>query len=448
VLLELASALRRAGQLATSSAVNDQALAVAAGAADAALIAEAALTYGETGLLQVRHYGTVDDRVVAALARALDATDPSDSVARARLLSGLSLATYYQHSERDRAQDLAREATSMARRLAERTLLASLLVELLLILEDVADQSEQQAAAAELATFDVSELPDDVAPVAVARRARVALNAGHAATLDDDIDRYVQLARQSRLPNERLWSTWTRASVAFLRGRLSEAEQLADQAFALHEQVGSWGGPETYALLMVLVWREQARLAEVAPLVEPMLAQATHPGAAKLRSIFVLERGGNKELAPLLGKDPVPRSRDFTWLTEVCITAEPAAAARLPCAGELYQTLLPYADRVVTMDGPFVCLGSASYYLGLLAEALDKNDDALHHFETALALNDQIGAVPWSVRTRFRLAERLTAVSGDRTAGRRLLVEALELAERHRLTAMQGQVGARLDHLG
>jgi hypothetical protein len=150
----------------------------------------------------------------------------------------------------------------------------------------------------------------------------------------------------------------------------------------------------------------------------------------------------------LLGTDPVPRSRDFTWLTEVCITAEPAAAARLPCAGELYQTLLPYADRVVTMDGPFVCLGSASYYLGLLAEALDKNDDALHHFETALALNDQIGAVPWSVRTRFRLAERLTAVSGDRTAGRRLLVEALELAERHRLTAMQGQVGARLDHLG
>ena len=162
----------------------------------------------------------------------------------------------------------------MARRLGDRRLLATTLVEMLLMLDDAADQTEQLHVAAELASFDRSEIPADVAPTLVARSARVALAAGDASGLEGDIARYAREAREARQPNEVVWSTWAQAAVAFLRGRLSEAERLAGEAFTLHEQLGSWGGPETYALHMVQVWREQGRLDEVGA---PGRA-ATHPG--------------------------------------------------------------------------------------------------------------------------------------------------------------------------
>jgi hypothetical protein len=54
------------------------------------------------------------------------------------------------------------------------------------------------------------------------------------------------------------------------------------------------------------------------------------------------------------------------------------------------------------MDATFLCLGAVAYYLGLLADALDRPDDAHRHFEHAIALNDAIGAAPWSRRARAR----------------------------------------------
>ena len=138
----------------------------------------------------------------------------------------------------------------------------------------------------------------------------------------------------------------------------------------------------------------------VEPVVDPLLAAAVHPSAPKMRAIFAVERGAIHEIATLLGPDPVPRSRDFTWMVDVCITAELAAMARLPCRHELYQTLMPFKGRVVTMDGTFICFGAASYYLGLLAASLGWADRAHDHFDAAIDLNDAIGAIPWSRRAR------------------------------------------------
>ena len=444
ILLELATALRRAGQLADSSSINDEALAVAERSGDLAVLAEAALTYGETGLLQVRRYGTVNEQVVAAISRVLSAIEEADSVLRARLLGGLGIALYYRDDDRERGRNVTRQAAAMARRLGDRRLLATTLVEMLLMLDDVADQTEQLDVAAELALFDRSEIPVDVAPTLVARSARVALAAGDASGLEHDIERYAREARQARQPNEVLWSTWAQSAVAFLRGRLSEAERLAGEAFTLHEQLGSWGGPETYALHMVQVWREQGRLDEVAPLVEPLLSQATHPGAAKLRGVFALERGQPDQIGALLGPDPVPRSRDFTWLAEICVTAELAAAAALPCVDELYRALLPFQHRVVTMDATYICLGSASYHLGLLAHTFGRPDNAAAHFRQAVAVNDAIGALPWSVRSRYQLAKTLRP-SDPRGADDQLRT-ALDVAEAHELVAMRRRLQAELQH--
>ena len=398
LLLELAAAERSAGNLAAGSAVNDEALAVARRTNDPTLMADAALAFGEVGLWQVSRYGTVDEHVVDVIDRALRGLGGGDSDLRVRLLTGLAVALYYRDDERERGLALVREAAAMARRLHEPGLLATSLVELLVMLDTQPDQTDQLAAAAELAALTPLELPREAASGAVLRLARIALASGDASTLERDVDAFARRARAARHPDELLWATWAQVTIAFLQDRPNDAERLAGEAFNLHQGVGIWGAHETYASHIVLIWREQGRLTEVAPLVEPLLARSVHPSAAKLRATIAIERAAPEEVAGLLGSDPMPRSRDFTWLVDMCVTAELAAAARLPCRQELYETLLPFRDRVVTMDATFICMGAASYHLGMLAASLGRHDDARGHLEHAIALNEAIGAIPWSRR--------------------------------------------------
>jgi hypothetical protein len=239
-----------------------------------------------------------------------------------------------------------------------------------------------------------------------------------------------------------VWTTWARASVAFIRGSLAEAERLANIGFTLHNQLGIWGAAETFALHGMLIWREQDRLLELSPLVEPLLAQVQHPGARKLRAYFAFERGAIEEIATLLGPNPMPGLRDFTWLSEMCVTAELCAAAGLPCVDDLYRELLPYKDTVATLDGLFICLGSVSHYLGLLAAAAGRASDAVRHFEAAIATNDQIRAAPWAVRSRMALADLLL---DEPELALQLRKQALGLAELHELPASERRLRELID---
>jgi hypothetical protein len=65
----------------------------------------------------------------------------------------------------------------------------------------------------------------------------------------------------------------------------------------------------------------------------------------------------------------------------------------------LYELLLRYADRVATTY-PEISLGPVSRYLGLLAATTNRSDDAVRHFEDALAMSERIGARPWLAHTQ------------------------------------------------
>jgi DNA-binding SARP family transcriptional activator len=402
ILMELAAAERRAGNMATATDVHDQALTLARRHGDPTLVSEVAIAYGEIGLWQVRQYGVVDENIVAALSDALGRVDDDDTALRARMLSALAVALYYREGDRERCPSLAREAVELARLSGDQSLLAAVLVELMVMLDAVPDDGEQDAAAAELETLIELDLPRETATAVLGRLCRFKLATADGAGFQRHLREFSRRFGSVHHPGDRLWVLWAEASAAFLQDRFADAERLAGEAFHLHQQLGIWGAHETYALHMVLIWREQGRLQEVAPIVEPLLAESVHPSAAKLRGLFALDRDAPSEIGGLLATDPVPRSRDFTWLADVCVTAELAAAAGLPCREELYEMLLPFADRIVTMDATFICLGAASYYLGLLAASLAR-PDAARHFDHALALDERAGALPWARRTRADL---------------------------------------------
>jgi hypothetical protein len=187
---------------------------------------------------------------------------------------------------------------------------------------------------------------------------------------------------------------------------------------------------------MTLVWREQDRLAEFAPAVEPLLQQANLASARKLLAFFALDRGDVDQIAALVD-EPIRETRDFIWLVDMCVTAELAAAAALPCIDELYAELLPFDGMVATMDGTFVCLGAVAHYLGLLAAARGRHKAAIAHLEAAVELNDRVRVVPWSARSRMHLAALLDS-EPDRAA--QVARDALRIAEEYDLTASRRQL--------
>src|SRR5262249_38621042 len=108
----------------------------------------------------------------------------------------------------------------------------------------------------------------------------------------------------------------------------------------------------------------------------------------------------------------------LAWLARVCVFLRDA-----PRALQLYPLLLPYADRniVVSVDSR-ACLGSTHRYLGLLAWTVGLADAAAVHFETALAMNERMGARPLVACCQHEYARVLPFRDGpgDRTPAREL----------------------------
>ncbi|MBA3261285.1 MAG: tetratricopeptide repeat protein [Thermoleophilaceae bacterium] len=118
---------------------------------------------------------------------------------------------------------------------------------------------------------------------------------------------------------------------------------------------------------------------------------------------------------------------DETWLASVGLLAETASAlSDAERASVLYELLLPYSDRVAVSYAE-ISTGAVSRPLALLAATTERWDDAAHHFEDALEINERIGARPWLAQTQHDYAQMLLArdAPGDNKKAQLLLSEAL-----------------------
>jgi hypothetical protein len=75
-------------------------------------------------------------------------------------------------------------------------------------------------------------------------------------------------------------------------------------------------------------------------------------------------------------------------------------------SARLYDLLLPYADQHAVF-GQIAYLGSVSFFLGQLANALSNRDDAIRHFQAASQRHLQMEARPWSLYAAYELAGTL-----------------------------------------
>ena len=249
-------------------------------------------------------------------------------------------------------------------------------------------------------------------------------------SVDAQIEAFTEGAERLRQPLY-LWqaAVW-RGMRALLEGHLEEADKLAAQALAIGARAEPVTARQYYAVQLIAIRRDQGRMGELEEAVRQVSEQ--YPNRIGYRAALALllsETGRPDEAsteAASLEVDDI--AEDVDWLTTMTMLADLAAdvgdAAR---AERLYALLEPYADVNVVIGLGVVCEGAAARYLGRLAAAIGRPEEAKRHFEHALQRNAALGAPMCLARTQLDYAETL---GPPRSARARELIESAASAAR------------------
>jgi AAA ATPase domain len=431
LLLRLGAAQARAGNYRAAQDSCLQAAEIGRRIAAPEQLARAALGFGER---QVEG-GLVNRQLVALLQEALDGLPSRDHPLRAGLLARLSLELTFA-DETERTRSLSREAVAMARRLADPVALRSAIDARWMAVWGPDGLEERTALAAELLRVAAQTGDRETELVALARRAASSLESGDIRAVQADIAAHAGLAEELPIAVHRWAAVTMRALQALLHGALEEAETLADEASSL--QPGRPNVMWTHLDQLALLRWEQGRLRELGD--QWRMVVDRFPRAAFARAWLSLadaEIGDGDDARRGLRSlvDQIPqRPRDGTWLAAVALASLLAARLNEPeAAGSLYPLLRPYAGHIIafTAPQPVVCLGSAAFYLALLATTTWRWSQADDHFQAAIRAHDRLGARPLLARTRYEYARMLLrrGRAADRGQALRLLDRTLATAE-------------------
>ena len=252
----------------------------------------------------------------------------------------------------------------------------------------------------------------------------------------EDCDRAIEamraLAEEIGQPTLRYFHLFLAANRARLRGRLEEAQALA-------EAIGETGESEALMFsgsMMLALQIDQGHLEEMLEVLPtfaeevpafPDVPRGVRPGP--------VEAGRPEEARPFVeeaaqdGFYHMPW--DQAWTMGMSIWAEVAAHVGPPSAVEvLYEKLKPWAGQVAWSG--ISTNGSLARYVGLLAAAMGRHDEAQEHFAAAAEVHERVDAPIFLARTRLDWAQSLLARGGPGDAER-----VQEMVEQARATARE-----------
>ncbi|RIK10627.1 MAG: hypothetical protein DCC49_02960 [Acidobacteria bacterium] len=234
------------------------------------------------------------------------------------------------------------------------------------------------------------------------------------------------------------WAKWQstilRATRAAMAGEFEAAEDLAEQAHRIGSVAASDDvSGQVFGVQIYGIRKQQGRLADVEPALRAIAKGMA--GDAKWRAAMVavhLELGrhadARDELASLAsdGFSAVPD--DPNRLAVLAALAQAAVQLRDgDRCRELLDLLLPYRGEVALLDAGAHCDGAIDREIGLLADALSQDDEAVSCLESAVVINDSLGAEVLAANVRRELAVAL--IHRDSAGDSKRAVELLREAE-------------------
>jgi tetratricopeptide (TPR) repeat protein len=447
-LVGLGEALHGSGDPEGAERVFRDAIGVARRCGPAAF-AETALRFSgaraELAILDVEVNGVLEE--------ALGMLPPDPAPLRARLMARLAAGINLQPGSEQRRKALSDEATRMARGLDDPTTLGFVLARRLIGLlgpdhleERVATTDEILAAGPASRTAELEALVFRVDDLA---------ERGDRGGLDHALTVFEQKVRAAKQPFFRWTAVSIRAAMAILEGRFTDAEALANEAFALGQQVHTRTALLQFGQQLFMLRGWQARLAEAEPMVtmgvaETGIVPAWRCALAEFYGVAGREAEARREFEALAATGFVDLPRDTTWLTSAVLLASTCTRLRdARRAEQLYDLMRPFRGRIAIARPLVVLVNPIDDRLGMLATVLGRYDDAEEHFADALRLAERMRALPWQATIRREWAElhRRRAGRGDRERALALLDEAEAIARPIGMDLLLGWIAESRDAL-
>ena len=397
VLVQLAEAEYLVGE-PTHRSTGVAAARLAEHLGDVELLVRAALA----GARQVEGAaGGVDSQRVDMLRRAADvATSTAD---RARLLAALAteLNTSPDHAERRKLSD---QALAIARASGNR-----------LALHRVLAARAASIRAPDTLDERLSNAREDLALArALDRRAQwgawsnmamASMEAGDDATADQADREAARIGDDLGLTPARWRAAFVDARRLLWHGNIPAAKQAVRRARELGHESGEPLAEAIHLAQLYLIRWDEGRLPEAAeflatlPLERPFdRALASHAEAHSGHT-----GDARRLLTGLAARGFADVHYDGFWLTVMCFAADAAARAGVTdVAADLLDHLRPWRDQIVLT--PATCMGSVAHYIGVLAAALDRTEEADDAFAQAARTHQRMNAPIWTTRTRLAAA--------------------------------------------
>jgi DNA-binding CsgD family transcriptional regulator/tetratricopeptide (TPR) repeat protein len=427
ILLDLGTALFRAGRSLDSLQSFRAAAEIARGLGEGELLARAAIGFETT----CWRPGLTDEGARELLEEASAALAQEDSTLRVGLLASLARALELEGNS-DWAALARADAIAMARRIGDRPGLVTALIGVYwgratTSLREIIEMLDEAR--------ELTEAMGDIEGQAEATQWRVSalMALGEIGPARQELTVALELAQHTRQPFNLHVSEHYRSALALLEGQLAEAETAAERSREWGQLLVGRDASGVYGIQMFGVRREQGRLAELAPVIRVLAAgdrggAAWRPGLAAMLAELAMEEQVRGELDRVRAEGLQPL-REGLWLASLTYLADAASAiVHQEVASLVYPLLAPLAGTNVMIGHGVACYGAADRYLGMLAATLGDTDSAAGHFEAALRLNRQMGARTWLAHTAYEYGRMLFG-QGDKGHGEQLLAEAALLAE-------------------
>ena len=405
LLLELGKAECRARLFDRYKKTFQEAAAIARRLKRMDLFAKAVLGYG----MMLSDPNRSDPEVVLLLDEALAAVGMTDRLLRTSLLA--RLAEEIRWFEPDRAEQLIDEAVSIVREYQE----PSTLMEVLYVKQHLIRRPDNAPERLDLnnETVRITETYrlDRWRFAAHYHRAVVLFELDKMDECRSEASLIRQLPEMLRVQN--MGSEVIDSTFALIDGRIDESDRLARRALEIGRIRPDSTSRQLYEVQIVLVRREQGRLAEIQPLGQRSARSRAIPYIRAMLAQYYCETGRRKEAQEEfeeLARDnfcSVPP--DFRWfgamacLAECCTYLDDRDRAEI-----LFRMLEPYESRNAAV-GVYGYHGPFSYHLAMLATAMKDYKEAEKYFRGAIQRCLRGGGRLWLARTRTEYAAMLIA---------------------------------------
>ena len=355
---------------------------------------------------------------------------------RARVLAQLSIAIHFVDDER--RERLARQALDVAESSGDPVALASALFAMQLRPWGLQTPQDRFRIGDRLLEIGLETSNRKTELWGHFWRASALFEIGDLPSFDAEVDRYGQVADEMKDPSARWRTALFRGARAQMCGLFAEAQRHASEvkASALPTQLGTVQIMQ--GALMAGIKGQQGNYADVLAAMEEAQRFGANITVRSIHACALAGLGRLEEarvmLAQIVAPDVRTKPRTHTWPITMSHLAETAVMLKdVPLMEALYQMLLPYPrSNAVAAAGSVAGYGSIARYLGLLALALGRPEDAIAHYEVAVEMNQLQSALPSLALSELGLAEALVirGKSGDKSRAGSLVADAMEHGER------------------